>query len=60
MKTLVVGGSGFIGSYLMNEIEADNLDLKEASTYLVFSTSSEFYIVCLMMCNNDLVGQLSA
>lgn len=28
-KTLVVGGSGFIGSYLMKEIEADNLDLKE-------------------------------
>jgi len=28
VKTLVVGGSGFIGSYLLDEIEADNLDLK--------------------------------
>ena len=28
-KILVVGGSGFIGSYLMKEIDADNLDLKE-------------------------------
>lgn len=28
MKTLVVGGSGFIGSYLMKEIEAVNIDLK--------------------------------
>lgn len=28
MKTLVVGGSGFIGSYLMKEIPAVNLDLK--------------------------------
>lgn len=29
MKILVVGGSGFIGSYLMKEVEADNIDLKE-------------------------------
>lgn len=29
MKTLVVGGSGFIGSYLMKEIKADNIDLEE-------------------------------
>jgi nucleoside-diphosphate-sugar epimerase len=28
-KTLVVGGSGFIGSYLMKEIEADNIDLRQ-------------------------------
>ena len=28
-KILCVGGSGFIGSYLMKEVDADNLDLKE-------------------------------
>lgn len=28
MKTLVIGGSGFVGSYLLEEIEADNLDLR--------------------------------
>lgn len=27
-KILVVGGSGFVGSYLMRELKADNLDLK--------------------------------
>lgn len=27
-KILVVGGSGFVGRYLMQELEADNLDLK--------------------------------
>lgn len=30
-KILVVGGSGFVGSYLMREIKGDNLDLKEGS-----------------------------
>jgi nucleoside-diphosphate-sugar epimerase len=28
-KTLVVGGSGFVGSYLMKELNAENMDLKE-------------------------------
>ena len=50
MKTLVVGGSGFIGSYLMNEIEADNLDLKEGQD-VCWGIDDRFDTIIFLACN---------
>lgn len=52
MKTLVVGGSGFIGSYLMNEIEADNLDLKEGQD-VCHGIDDKYDTIIFLACNQD-------
>lgn len=50
MNTLVVGGSGFIGSYLMKEIQADNLDLKEGHD-VRDGITKEYDVIVFLACN---------
>lgn len=52
MKTLVVGGSGFIGSYLMKEIEADNLDLKEGRD-ICDGINDDYGAIIFLACNQE-------
>lgn len=52
MKTLVVGGSGFIGSYLMREIEADNLDLVEGRDARE-KLPSGYEVIIFLACNQE-------
>lgn len=51
-KILVVGGSGFVGSYLMRELEADNLDLLEGQD-VSWGIDKKYKIVIFLACNQN-------
>lgn len=49
-KILVVGGSGFVGFYLMRELKADNLDLKEGQN-VKDGIGKQYKIIVFLACN---------
>lgn len=49
---LVVGGSGFIGSYLLREVEADNIDLKEG-TDIRSGIGKSYDTIIFLACNQE-------
>ena len=51
-KILCVGGSGFIGSYLMKEIDADNLDLKEGQD-VRDGIKKQYDTIIMLACNQE-------
>ena len=51
-KILVVGGSGFIGSYLMKEIDADNIDLKEGKD-VRDGIDKKYDVIIFLACNQE-------
>lgn len=52
MKTLVVGHKGFIGSYLMNEIEADGMDLKQSED-VRYGIDGKYKTIIFLACNQE-------
>lgn len=52
MKTLCVGGSGFIGSYLMREIKADNIDLVDGWDVRK-GIFGKYKVIIFLACNQE-------
>lgn len=51
-RTLVIGGSGFIGSYLMKEIRAENMDLKDGWDAR-WGIKGRYDTIILLACNQE-------
>lgn len=52
MKTLVVGGSGFIGSHLMPYLNADNIDLKNGED-ICHGIEHKYKTIIFLACNQQ-------
>lgn len=51
-KILIVGGSGFIGSYLLDEIKAENIDLKNGRE-VRYGIDQQYKTIIFLACNQE-------